>query len=61
MVNTAKSPLPITKIDFPKQLGQNNLMDSLMSDLRQNKFATVPARRLRARPGLFDNIDRDAK
>jgi len=32
-----------------------------MNELKQKKFATVPARRQRARPGLFDNDDREVK
>ncbi len=36
-------------------------MDSLMTELKQRKFATVPARRRRPRQGLFDNDDRDEK
>jgi hypothetical protein len=36
-------------------------MDSLMTELKQNRFATVPARRRRPRQGLFDNDDREVK
>ena len=36
-------------------------LDSLMSDIKQNKFATAPARRVRRRPGLLDNMDREIK
>jgi len=37
-------------------------MDSLMTELKQKRFATVPARRQR-KPiqGLFDNDDREVK
>jgi hypothetical protein len=36
-------------------------MDSLMTELKQKKYATVPARRQRPRPGLFDNNEREIK
>jgi hypothetical protein len=36
-------------------------MDSLMIELKQKKFATVPAKRQRLRQDLFDNFDRDEK
>lgn len=36
-------------------------LDSLMSDLKKNKFATAPTRRVRRRPDLFENMDREIK
>jgi hypothetical protein len=36
-------------------------MDSLMTELKQKKFATTPARRRRPRQGLFDNDEREIK
>jgi hypothetical protein len=56
LINSTK--LPAQKAEKSKQ---NNFMDSLMNELKQKKFATVPARRQRARPGLFDNDDREVK
>jgi hypothetical protein len=58
LVNSAK--LPIQRLDSNKKTDENNFMDSLMAELKQKKFATVPARRQRIRPGLFDN-DREVK
>jgi hypothetical protein len=45
----------------PNKLADNNFMDSLMSELKQKKFGTVPARRRPARQDLFDNFDREQK
>jgi hypothetical protein len=36
-------------------------MDSLMTELKQKKFGTVPAKRQKIRQGLFDNNDREVK
>lgn len=40
---------------------QNNFMDSLMMELKQKKFATVPARRHHPRPGIVDLQNREYK
>ncbi|CAF1232895.1 unnamed protein product [Adineta ricciae] len=42
------------------KLVENNFMDSLMTELKQKKFATAPRVR-RPRRGLFDNDDREVK
>jgi len=58
LINTSKITLP--KTILPMKNNENNFVDSLMTELRSNKFATVPVRRQRSRPGLFDNSNRDA-
>jgi hypothetical protein len=60
LVNSTK--LPVQKSELTNKPGGHNFMDSLMTELKQRKFATVPARRQRSRPGLpFDKDDQEPK
>ena len=56
LLNSTKSSA--TKINSTNEnlnkMPNNNFMDSLLTELKQRKFATVPANRPRQRPALFD-------
>ncbi|CAF0938270.1 unnamed protein product [Rotaria sordida] len=47
--------------DNMNKLTDNHFMDSIMIELKQKKFSTVPARRRRLRPDLTDLNDREYK
>ncbi|CAF0934322.1 unnamed protein product [Rotaria sordida] len=47
--------------DNMNKLTDNHFMDSIMIELKQKKFSTVPARRRRLRPDLSDLNDREYK
>lgn len=58
LLNSTRTPLLVTA--NPNKLPENNFMDSLMTELKQRKFATAPRPR-RPRRGLFDDDERDVK